>query len=132
MPPLGNYRQFQFHKGTIKTEVFDMMTTGESHFNSIKVRLKHKVLSALSSIFHLFQFHKGTIKTTSSSISQVSYFLFQFHKGTIKTKFPQKSFHSVLLFQFHKGTIKTAVIIFLCTKKLHFNSIKVRLKLSAE
>ena len=54
---------FQFHKGTIRTEVFDMMTTGESHFNSIKVRLERGFLGCLCGLAAQFQFHKGTIRT---------------------------------------------------------------------
>ena len=53
---------FQFHKGTIKTVLFLRNIETISHFNSIKVRLKHPHNKIVSSI-PLFQFHKGTIKT---------------------------------------------------------------------
>ena len=64
-PIAGESKTFQFHKGTIKTKAWlGLCLWAHGYFNSIKVRLKHEVLSALSSIFNLFQFHKGTIKTT--------------------------------------------------------------------
>ena len=91
MPPLGNYRQFQFHKGTIKTEVFDMMTTGESHFNSIKVRLKLLYLRSKISLLS-FQFHKGTIKTLHPL--HHGFLLRNFNSIKVRLKPPVKETHS--------------------------------------
>ena len=56
--------EFQFHKGTIKTQYL--------------LKYRDRTL--------LFQFHKGTIKTclTNSGFSRLR--IFQFHKGTIKTE----------------------------------------------
>ena len=38
--PEDGYRQFQFHKGTIKTLLQAVNTLLQRHFNSIKVQLK--------------------------------------------------------------------------------------------
>ena len=57
------YVEFQFHKGTIKTDAFNTSTADrKTDFNSIKVRLKQKE-ELFSSCPDEFQFHKGTIKT---------------------------------------------------------------------
>ena len=55
---------FQFHKGTIKTDIL----------RSIYIRDEK------------FQFHKGTIKTHAMDIIIPMKVPFQFHKGTIKTE----------------------------------------------
>ena len=54
---------FQFHKGTIKTVIWESESSEWiEYFNSIKVRLK--LLAPLGGTGRiLFQFHKGTIKT---------------------------------------------------------------------
>ena len=77
-------RQFQFHKGTIKTGQKVITTADNKDFNSIKVRLK---LGGVCSSVCVppFQFHKGTIKTVGGIFSKFKNTLFQFHKGTIKT-----------------------------------------------
>ena len=54
--------QFQFHKGTIRTDQHERISRGKSHFNSIKVRLEQSVI-ILSDFIIQFQFHKGTIRT---------------------------------------------------------------------
>ena len=54
---------------------------------------------------------------------------FQFHKGTIKTKTEEAYQQYQNVFQFHKGTIKTFLLLELTLLLLHFNSIKVQLKL---
>ena len=61
-----------------------MMTQGESHFNSIKVRLERE----------------GKLKTVTPAE-------FQFHKGTIRTAYAGKGLGFNKSFQFHKGTIRT-------------------------
>ena len=55
---------------------------------------------------------------------------FQFHKGTIKTQLRLRILHFLFEFQFHKGTIKTSSQLTIWRQVKHFNSIKVRLKLS--
>ena len=40
----GRYREFQFHKGTIKTSLLLSDMDAEHDFNSIKVRLKPSAL----------------------------------------------------------------------------------------
>ena len=57
------YLKFQFHKGTIKTNLSLQKTALYKHFNSIKVRLK-RLGSYAGKGIGLFQFHKGTIKTS--------------------------------------------------------------------
>ena len=76
---------FQFHKGTIKTLVLTEHYLHQSHFNSIKVRLKLKQDLIEDYMTPLFQFHKGTIKTKLDAIPKGWIYRFQFHKGTIKT-----------------------------------------------
>ena len=76
--------KFQFHKGTIKTQLADLLSQILQNFNSIKVRLKRQA-GSVPRFLHVFQFHKGTIKTGAQQLgSAIS--KFQFHKGTIKTK----------------------------------------------
>ena len=75
---------FQFHKGTIKTFNCLALSLTIRNFNSIKVRLKPKVVLAFK-LSPAFQFHKGTIKTLIRRLRAASMTLFQFHKGTIKT-----------------------------------------------
>ena len=53
---------FQFHKGTIKTEIHHFAYYRGMNFNSIKVRLKQCKDFGHDSDYR-FQFHKGTIKT---------------------------------------------------------------------
>ena len=55
--------------------------------------------------------------------------IFQFHKGTIKTGLSFRYLLKEGIFQFHKGTIKTINKYVISDQKIHFNSIKVRLKL---
>ena len=90
----------------ISTEMLLSSSTFHSHFNSIKVRLKHEQIAIfdLSNLdfnsikvrlkrgrhpprlcCRLFQFHKGTIKTEWTEIKEIGFWKFQFHKGTIKT-----------------------------------------------
>ena len=57
-----SHKEFQFHKGTIKTVFAAIRFSIPSNFNSIKVRLKREYnLIVVTSV--KFQFHKGTIKT---------------------------------------------------------------------
>ena len=122
------YSTFQFHKGTIKTYSEADVQGGQTHFNSIKVRLKRSLLPRQITL-QAFQFHKGTIKTIVITHDTTSISQFQFHKGTIKTnRQTSMNLHSQT-FQFHKGTIKTQTakqITLFCL--FNFNSIKVRLK----
>ena len=56
-------RQFQFHKGTIRTEIFRMRNRQlQEYFNSIKVRLE-PIADKITDDYNEFQFHKGTIRT---------------------------------------------------------------------
>ena len=101
------HRQFQFHKGTIKTLSSVSSSRQFSNFNSIKVRLKPLLLQR-DKPSTLFQFHKGTIKTPCSVAA-----LKRFHPNfnSIKVRLKHQYFGTnktfVFEFQFHKGTIKT-------------------------
>ena len=98
-------RQFQFHKGAIKTEPCEHLYRRPSDFNSIKVRLKHPDRS-IDAMLLRFQFHKGAIKTGGGRHDRIGQKQFQFHKGAIKT---------------NKRHLSSTVLSY-------FNSIKVRLK----
>ena len=79
-------RQFQFHKGTIRTEIFRMRNRQlQEYFNSIKVRLERGTNKVLVSDTG-FQFHKGTIRTGHIGCTLSDSYVFQFHKGTIRTR----------------------------------------------
>ena len=54
--------KFQFHKGTIRTEIQMNSQQHDRHFNSIKVRLEHLSHRHMFTA-QIFQFHKGTIRT---------------------------------------------------------------------
>ena len=60
---------FQFHKGTIKTQTSQSLTSHSTNFNSIKVQLKHGAEN-IRDHTPQFQFHKGTIKTTIATAYQ--------------------------------------------------------------
>ena len=53
---------FQFHKGTIRTDMNAIYNDPEKCFNSIKVRLEHAATLVTAAKLK-FQFHKGTIRT---------------------------------------------------------------------
>ena len=53
---------FQFHKGTIKPELFFKVLLQDLSFNSIKVRLNPLDDLRFDITGKVFQFHKGTIK----------------------------------------------------------------------
>ena len=58
---------FQFHKGTIRTSFFQLLSTFQvQYFNSIKVRLEPKYIRAKDGV-GIFQFHKGTIRTSPNT-----------------------------------------------------------------
>ena len=117
---MGSCETFQFHKGTIKTNVCVFDGTASLHFNSIKVRLKHDD----TSVVFLYSHHFNSIKVRLKhfmGMSKENPLKFQFHKGTIKTRL-LRSWHFILmLFQFHKGTIKTL--------KLTYKSIPHRISI---
>ena len=54
--------RFQFHKGTIKTSMFLFVSSGTTNFNSIKVRLKRKVVNLLSKNWLYFNSIKVRLK----------------------------------------------------------------------
>ena len=68
--PLSFPSLFQFHKGTIRTNVAPEVLRLINYFNSIKVQLELRNLT-LESLVFVFQFHKGTIRTPHSSSSLI-------------------------------------------------------------
>ena len=101
------------------------------NFNSIKVRLELICSDLFSHSYTSFQFHKGTIRTIMTSLASSMNSIFQFHKGTIRTKTSVDIVAGAFKFQFHKGTIKTTKPEFAKLLAENFNSIKVRLKQTA-
>ena len=99
------------------------------HFNSIKVRLKLTPLPTAPLKGLYFNSIKVRLKLEYSNLP-IDYITFQFHKGTIKTLLPFFTRFLSIKFQFHKGTIKTIRRRLFWCIFWHFNSIKVRLKLS--
>ena len=80
---------FQFHKGTIKSE---MRAAGQT-------------------ASRLFQFHKGTIKRQGGTPHRSrTYFRFNSIKVRLKGKRHQPNALHHCKFQFHKGTIKSLSI----------------------
>ena len=65
--------QFQFHKGTIKTQAYQHKGKHRHYFNSIKVQLKPTRPSSGTCSLIIFQFHKGTIKTIVRIAHSVSF-----------------------------------------------------------
>ena len=55
--------QFQFHKGTIRTDFTTAEGIYAANFNSIKVRLELDLIYIEDNNANEFQFHKGTIRT---------------------------------------------------------------------
>ena len=76
--------QFQFHKGTIKTQNRNNSVNRFRHFNSIKVRLKPLEGTATRHIHSYFNSIKVRLKHVFD-VNTNAIHLFQFHKGTIKT-----------------------------------------------
>ena len=77
--------QFQFHKGTIKTEPQNTIRTAQgTHFNSIKVRLKRSLVIPIMVGISDFNSIKVRLKPFCTLMAKAGS-LFQFHKGTIKT-----------------------------------------------
>ena len=77
--------QFQFHKGTIKTQGFPARAEERGHFNSIKVRLKQGVAVRPSTLQRHFNSIKVRLKRDCERCEVRHRSIFQFHKGTIKT-----------------------------------------------
>ena len=118
---------FQFHKGTIRTNLFTDWLCCGGNFNSIKVRLERASASILI-VIAKFQFHKGTIRTTASVDGSTGRDLFQFHKGTIRTFFWYLYCRWGLYFNSIKVRLEQHSVRQTHGKILYFNSIKVRLE----
>ena len=66
---------FQFHKGTIRTELQQNQDFDLQHFNSIKVQLE-QVAEDGEKHDDIFQFHKGTIRTPEKKQKRLVFFNF--------------------------------------------------------
>ena len=99
---------FQFHKGTIKTLGWIKDEVLATHFNSIKVRLKLRLITIVFLLVLIFQFHKGTIKTFGLFPRTVVVSRnFNSVKVRLKLNIQLGEIITAHIFQFHKGTIKT-------------------------
>ena len=83
-----------------------MIVKGDSNFNSIKVRLEHRVTNSQLGTLR-FQFHKGAIRTKNSIFIES---VLQEYFNSIKVRLEQPKHAddtSYFIFQFHKGAIRT-------------------------
>ena len=123
---------FQFHNGTINTEIEEQRIAAKAGFNSTTVQLilsMHISAIRTSQCFNsttvqlipneivflllmhiLFQFHNGTINTWWNTKMKKTLNKFQFHNGTINTYDSQWRGRISQVFQFHNGTINTSKI----------------------
>ena len=98
-----------------------------SSFNSMKVRLKHAMVTVVGIKLTCFNSMKVRLKRDGDGGGHKTD-VFQFHEGPIKTspRVPCSSFSS--RFQFHEGPIKTELKLNAAGRSNCFNSMKVRLK----
>ena len=97
---------FQFHKGTIRTNIGFSASLSLANFNSIKVQLEQYI----NKHYNKRHIYFNSIKVQLEQVRQFS----------VSAKY---------LFQFHKGTIRTVLVRQETDNKLYFNSIKVQLEL---
>ena len=99
--------EFQFHKGAIRTNSFNLLII----------------------LAKRFQFHKGAIRTFANECKEASYCL-DFNSIKVRLEpMPEKKAVGRPQFQFHKGAIRTSVRLLSLLSPVNFNSIKVRLEL---
>ncbi len=67
------YKQFQFHKGTIKTSNHPPSTEAREGFQFHKGTIKTMLRAGYIESIRPFQFHKGTIKTESKNLMDLLY-----------------------------------------------------------
>ena len=82
--------EFQFHKGTIRTEEASFSELQDHDFNSIKVQLEQVQNRAINARKWDFNSIKVQLEP-SSSIMRTCPKTFQFHKGTIRTKIARQT-----------------------------------------
>ena len=95
-------RQFQFHKGTIRTFIKKCEEDHISNFNSIKVQLEQFRMKSLP-LSIPFQFHKGTIRTLLSFLHPPGW---QPHFNSIKVQLEHQLRHINVLYQPYFNSIK--------------------------
>ena len=118
---------FQFHKGTIRTILFQVFSLAFQDFNSIKVQLEPGNLFVF--LFILLHFNSIKVQLELSTVWCCnSSPIFQFHKGTIRTYRCVPVLDYAHVFQFHKGTIRTPGHNHKQLFVTNFNSIKVQLE----
>ena len=124
---------FQFHKGTIRTELQVLNLVSLLHFNSIKVQLEQTCCAVLRQRWRNFNSIKVQLEPLQGEIDSLEVLnfnsikvqlepkfnlfdkevhSFQFHKGTIRTCFGWNASPLDVSFQFHKGTIRTEFSFF--------------------
>ena len=102
---------FQFHKGTIRTQLNATKSFDFDDFNSIKVRLEPRKFIRIFIEILIFQFHKGTIRTVCCLVSFSNLLYFNSIKVRLELSSSLSSFCR-RRFQFHKGTIRTSFFNF--------------------
>ena len=145
---------FQFHTGSIKSEISVLLRDSFTGFNSILVRLKDHKQTPLNCLLPGFNSILVRLKDPFAVYAFSPFFSFQFHTGSIKSSGlspiskPLRGFNSILVrlkvshsnpesrahqFQFHTGSIKRqGYCRHAAAKMLCFNSILVRLKACAD
>ena len=97
--------EFQFHKGTIRTQGTHNGGGGDVRFNSIKVRLE-RYISHDRRRAHGFNSIKVRLELQIKPISTQK--LYSFNSIKVRLELTSDSFRRVFpRFQFHKGTIRT-------------------------
>ena len=65
--------EFQFHKGTIRTDLLGTAIAALGRFQFHKGTIRTEGVIQLAKILPIFQFHKGTIRTEVSSRNKISF-----------------------------------------------------------
>ena len=95
-PPAGVF-QFQFHKGTIRTIRQIKQRSSFQYFNSIKVRLEHK----LSSIEMLPNCNFNSIKVRLEHSTRLITSTYKANFNSIKVRLEQKAAAKAIIFKIH-------------------------------
>ena len=121
-------RSFQFHKGAIRTTIFDNGMKPQDYFNSIKVRLERFFKQALTLLLLYFNSIKVRLEQGGGSPPQPLVLYFNSIKVRLEPDTLTSDNLGTPVFQFHKGAIRTETKKHHKRNYLYFNSIKVRLE----
>ena len=122
-----SHKEFQFHKGAIRTSPCSSLNVKFFDFNSIKVRLEQDILKPLQEGFIYFNSIKVRLELISCQICR-GFASFQFHKGAIRTLAGDFVWPMYENFNSIKVRLELLLLLLLMKRLLHFNSIKVRLE----